>query len=356
MKFIKKFIEMYNINYTGGVINPNLLKIPVTQLKPKVENIHIINELYFYLISSDFERFKRTNSGGIGIKGLVLPAYDVQLLKTKAGSFNGVEIVVVTGDYMFRLSFTGRPILEMSGHAAFNKFIKVCKKFNVDLSKFEISTEEGKVQKSFIPKAKIEVTDYLEFDKTYENVHHIDYHNSYPAGLANHFPELSEPIHYMYEHRKRTPVYKTVLNASIGYMQSPYSGYKYAHLSRAAIQDNNDRIDMLSSMVENSTDAERHVLAYNTDGFWYNGSEFHGEGEGNDLGQWHNDHVNCTIRFKSKGAYEYIENGKYTPVLRGSCLLDKYKDRTEWEWGDIYDEDAQPVKFGFSIMKGVYYE
>ena len=58
-------------------------------------------------------------------------------------------------------------------------------------------------------------------------------------------------------------------------------------------------------------DSGRMVLAYNTDGIWYCGEIYHGEGEGNGLGQWSNDHTNCTIRFKSAGSYEYIENGKY---------------------------------------------
>ena len=80
----------------------------------------------------------------------------------------------------------------------------------------------------------------------------------------------------------------------------------------------------------------RIVISYNTDGVWYDGEIYHGEGEGPNLGQWSNDHVNCMFRAKSAGAYEFIEDGKYYPVVRGQTTLDAIKPRSSWEWGDIY--------------------
>ena len=53
------------------------------------------------------------------------------------------------------------------------------------------------------------------------------------------------------------------------------------------------------------------ILGHNTDGIWYQGPVYHGEGEGNDLGQWRNDYVDCRFRAKSSGAYEFIENGSF---------------------------------------------
>jgi hypothetical protein len=98
--------------------------------------------------------------------------------------------------------------------------------------------------------------------------------------------------------------------------------------------------------------AGRQILAYNTDGIWYAGEEYHGEGEGPELGQWGHDHRNCKIRFKSAGAYEFIEDGKYYPVIRGLTLLDKVKDRdTEWQWGDIFN--APEYGYYFDEDKGV---
>ena len=79
------------------------------------------------------------------------------------------------------------------------------------------------------------------------------------------------------------------------------------------------------------------MIARSTDCIWYEGEIYHGEGEGKALGEWSNDHTNCTFRAKSKGVYEYIENGKYTVVARGYYELDKIKPRDLWSWGDIYN-------------------
>jgi hypothetical protein len=80
----------------------------------------------------------------------------------------------------------------------------------------------------------------------------------------------------------------------------------------------------------------RKILGYNTDGIWYQGEIYHAFGEGSALGEWENDHCNCLFRSKSDGAYEFIEDGKYHPVVRGATRLDSIMDRENWKWGDIY--------------------
>lgn len=87
------------------------------------------------------------------------------------------------------------------------------------------------------------------------------------------------------------------------------------------------------------------VISYNTDGIWYQGAVYHGDGEGDDLGQWHNDHVNCRFRAKSAGSYEFIENGSYFPVVRGKTRLDDLIPRDKWQWGDIYQNEADLMTF-----------
>ena len=68
---------------------------------------------------------------------------------------------------------------------------------------------------------------------------------------------------------------------------------------------------------------EKHgflVIGYNTDGIFYShpdGLDYHDENEGDDMGQWSTDHHFEKIRFKSAGAYEYVENGEYHAVVRG---------------------------------------
>ena len=104
-------------------------------------------------------------------------------------------------------------------------------------------------------------------------------------------------------------------------------------------------IDIVKKLEESG----RTVLLLNTDGVWYNGPLYHGEGEGSGLGQWQNDHKNCQFRMASAGAYEFIEKGIYYPVIRGI----PNDTKTEWKWGDIYKEKAVPSIFSFTEEEGV---
>ena len=97
------------------------------------------------------------------------------------------------------------------------------------------------------------------------------------------------------------------------------------------------------------------MIRYKTDGFWCQGDVFHGEGEGHDLGEWENDHSDCKIRVNSDGVYEYEEAGVYHPVIRGRTWLDRYLDRSQWHWGDIYNPDAEHIiEWLFEEGIGVY--
>ena len=180
-------------------------------------------------------------------------------------------------------------------------------------------------------------------DKIFKNAHHIDFHSSFPSGLVNTHSEFKPVIEKLYNGRKRHPEYKYILNSTIGYMQSiPCCKAAWAQLSRDAINDNNKRIDELAEKLIKSG---RTILAFNTDGIWYTGDIYHDENEGNNICQWHNDHKDCIIRFKSAGAYEFIENDIYTPVIRGRTLLDNIKDRSQWTWGDIFNKETLIKKF-----------
>jgi hypothetical protein len=116
----------------------------------------------------------------------------------------------------------------------------------------------------------------------------------------------------------------------------------------------------MRELAEKMKKSGRRILAYNTDGIWYVGDVYHDEGEGKGLGQWENDHINCKIRFKSAGSYEYIENGKYTPVQRGLTKLDSIKPRDEWQWGDIFSDEGKEITYTFvneiGFIEGDNYE
>ena len=237
---------------------------------------------------------------------------------------------------------------KMSGREAFQKFKDVLKQFNINLETYAI--EDGKKVKEEIEKPLIMMANRGFKDAILENVNHIDFHNSYPGGLVNTHPEFAEPIIYCYNKRNEDPVYKAILNFSIGFMQSKWCNYQYAHLSRDAINDNNKRV---RKVAEDLVKAGRVIVAYNTDGIWYKGEVYHGELEGSEIGQWQNDHINCKFRMKSDGAYEYIENGLYHPVVRGYTKLDRIKARDCWVWGDIYQ--AELITF-YINKDGVQYK
>ena len=225
---------------------------------------------------------------------------------------------------------------ELTGSQAFKIFKEQCLKYGINLDDYIIYN--GKEVKLTIPSYLIKA-DPGSLDYVFEGANHIDFHSSFPAGLANTHPEFRPLLEELYNKRKENAVYKAILNLTIGYMQSiTCCDAKWAHLSKDAITDNNNRIKELTQKLLMNGNI---ILAYNTDGIWYTGNVYHGEGEGSTLGAWENDHINCKIRFKSAGAYEYIENGIYTPVVRGLTTFDIEKpDRETWEWGDIYKGSA----------------
>ena len=238
----------------------------------------------------------------------------------------------------------------ISGREALQRFKAQCAKYGINLDEYII--DNGPDVKKDIEKYMIgwgTLDDISGFNNVFEGVHHIDFHNSFPAGLVNTHPEFYDVVNELYMGRKTNPQNKEILNLTIGAFQSlGLNNACWAHLSRDAIADNNKRIrDLRDTLLA----AGRVPLAYNTDGIWYYGDIYHGEGEGPALGQWENDHINCRIRFKSVGCYEFEENGEYHPVVRGKCYYDRVKAREQWQWGDIFRDDAIPFGWYFDWDK-----
>ena len=321
------------------------------EIKQKVD---FYNELRCILRASDLNKLQRTASGAIskGPKYLDnLYAWDERL------SSVGYCITVCVAGFVYVLKFgnyKGKAKPEIYPNVAFNMFKDKCYEYGIDLDEYAITT--GAEVKASIPKPMIDMNVlHTESSKGLKNVHHIDFHNSYPAGLVNTHPEFKPVVEYFYEKRKEDAANKAVLNYTIGYMQSwePERGRfaMWAHLSKDAIEDNNRRIHDLTMRLIASG---RTVIGRNTDGIWYQGDIYHGDGEGPGLGQWENDHTNCTFRAKSKGAYEYIEDGQYRAVVRGQTGKDAIEpDRTKWAWGDIYKEKVN--YFTFTDKEGIKY-
>lgn len=299
------------------------------------------NRVYRILYDSKLNKIERTPRGAIAICRNNNYAYDV--LSNRCGC----RLTVVLNGYIFVWRI-GRERFNASGTMgwqAWRVFVPLCEKHNIKLD--ELSIDNGREVKETIEPPLIRM---LKCHTVLENVHHIDFHSSYASGLALTHPEFRPVIEELYAERKKKASYKDVLVCVIGYMQSVgRCSARWAHLAKDAIDNNNTRIRALTLQLQVSG---REIIGYNTDGIWYQGPVFHdlrGGGEGPGIGQWSNDHVNTTFRAKSDGAYEFIENGVYHPVVRGFTNLDVVKDRKYWQWGDIYNHEA-------SIMKWIYKE
>lgn len=321
------------IQWSPNIQKINKLHIRRIRCPGNDEGMNTFNLLYELLILKcpyELRKLTVTKSRGIKIKQFI--QYGYAWISTK----NGVEVIYLGFEGAVRFLFrpTDSQDDEVRGGEAFKEFCKICKKHKVDITKYFITN--GKEIKKQIPKPKIELIGKAH--KEYWNVHHLDLNSSYMSGIARKYPELYPVIEEIYSLRKINEVYKAILTHTYGYMQSEWCKdgeveYALAHLSLAAHLFNNKYIEELSKKLE---DNGCLILAYNTDGIWYQGEIYHDELEGPYLGQWKNDHINCHIRFKSKGTYEYEENGEYKPVARGIRELDYIKPRSQWVWGDIY--------------------
>lgn len=248
----------------------------------------------------------------------------------------------------------------LTGGQAYRILREEFKKDGIDLA--EYATDDGEEVKATIEKPLISTTTYVKCgeEHVYDHVHHLDLHSAYPSGLAFYHPELKGTVERIYNKRKDTQNggkrLKLALDASIGYFQSEYciiDHHKYALsvLARDAIQWCRDTILELTTLL---LEAGYVPLAYNTDGIWYrkrsggSSEPFHCKLEGSTLGTYANDHINCRIRWKSKGSYEYIEDGVYHPVQRGHTTLDSFKPRENWVWGDIFK--GQTLRYRFNTL------
>lgn len=353
--------ELKNYKHFDRALGVNYLNIPVNIFNPTMEGAEEFNKIYRFLQSDENKNMKpilRTKSGGIDIKKRSYFTNNVYAWDVRFSSAC-IELTILNNG-AWRFQFRHIPKKEVDekpiyGRKAFIRFKMLCRlELGIDLYDYALTKEEGLKIKKQIPRPKIEIEKGVVIgrNRTYFNVYHIDFHNSYPAGLANTYPEFRPLIERLYKERKDNPENKAILNYSIGFMQQNNNPL-WAHLAKSAITDNLNRLSELASRLKQSY----KVLAYNTDGIWYQDYQglgpFHGEGEGNGLGQWENDHQNCSIRFKSAGSYEYREGDVYTPVVRGSTRLDLIKPRAKWQWGDIFAYDANPIIFKFDINKGI---
>lgn len=360
MDVIQKFIlNIVGDNYTTEWEKLNYIKIPVTIVNASVGNEDEYNKLYQMLLKSKYKRIKRTESNGISINFNERldnwNKYDVRQL----GAVN--EITVCTLEMSARIQWRINNYKKKDGTEDFisatefyNKYwCRICKKYGINMADYYCTKEEGLEYKKQIHKPDIKIINPAAYyQQTILHAYHLDFHKFYPSGLINTHPEFKPVVEYFAEKAKEDDLYKIGIDSLIGLWQSKTFNYKLAKLSKDAINDAYSRFDKVLEALRE----EKRALATNTDGIWYHGPEYHGEFEGNGLTQWSTDHFDCKIRFKSKGSYEFIENGKYYPVVRGHTKLDKKLPRDQWEWGDIFYKDAEAQKWTFKEGVGIIWQ
>lgn len=351
---IKKFLNSRLPSVLQGVSLNQYAAKPLF-LEATEANEKVFNDIYLYLRKTDMNTLQRTKAGSIR-KGPRYRcndyAYDIRK------SSLGVQLTISLCGRLYVVkygNFKGSKSPEIYPNVAFDTFVSKCSEYGINMGDYVVLNGDE-------IKKEIEHPLIAMYQKSEEpteplkDVHHIDFHNSYPAGLANTHPEFRPVVEYFYEKRKENPVNKAVLNYTIGWMQSwePEKGRRalWASLSRDAIADNNARVLELTIRLMSEG---RTIIGHNTDGIWYQGEVYHGTGEGSKLGEWENDHTNCTFRARSDGAYEFIENGQYHAVIRGTTALDAIEpDRTKWTWGSLYNNPTKAFKF--DIERGIYHE
>ena len=267
-----------------------------------------------------------------------------------------LELVIVDFPRCIRFQFRSespKKGLDISGRKAFSVFKKICRRFGVDLEDYAI--EDGEEIKKQIPAPLIGVIK-AKLGVLYEGCHHIDFHSAYMGALAETGDPFRMIVDYIYnkrekeENEEKKNEWKAVLTNTFGYMQSKIAGYRWAHFSLEMIKRTREKLLDLSERLRESG---RIPLFFNTDGIWYAGEIYHGEGEGKKAGEWENNHENAKIYFKSPGCYAFEENGVFKPVCKGRYKFDSIKPRDKWTWEDFFKLDEyNTIEFAFVPGKG----
>lgn len=357
----------------------NMLNVPINWIEATDAGADEFNKIYYWILDNKVPKYVKTKSGGICKKPSVFrrPCYNINITKSS------IEIVYIDYfAYRFRFRSGYKESEEdtwgVSGSRGFEIFKRMVKNYGGNMA--DLAIDNGKEVKATMPAPMIYCKEEY-IGQTLENVYHADINSAYMAGIKEYastmrykdlehhdtWEAICKTIDELYTNRKSSDYskkhYKAVLNVSYGFMQSQWCrlkghGYALAHLSKIAMES------CINKLLDFTSKQERFggtVIGYNTDGVFFIPSAYdtailpsklaHPDTR---LGEFKIDTFCKKIRFKSHGAYEYIDqNDDYKPVVRGRTRLDYIKPRSEWEWGDIYQQDAQIVRFKFMEGLGV---
>jgi hypothetical protein len=333
----------------------NYIKIPINRVEIEEYN----NLVEWCRSQKDLkEGIKRTHSGGICTREDYMNRWSSTPRTTRSGYCLGAELLIIycrVSEYSLE-TFCGRFQIgtfrgaqdsekHLFGRQAYFKFKEMLEKKGLNIEdKMLPSRSDGLEWKKKIENPLIQFGYNAKVDTVYDHVYHIDRNSSFAAGCIEIVPEWKEVIQKLYDERKTKMVNKDILNMSIGFFQSAFVDFRLSHISEHCIRRNNEEVAKKAiELIKNDC----QILLFNTDGIWFTKPEGLEIPSSHELGGFKIDHKDCRFRMKSVGCYEFIENGKYYPVVRGQTEMDKIKNRTEWEWGDIYAQGARIIAYEF---------
>ncbi len=340
-------------------LKPNKNKIPINHFT--FEDLDEFNSIYKYA-RDHYKLVKHTQSQGISTK--INERLHERYFVVKGNQRFELVIICNSGCYRFLLQNKKKEDNEISGQEACKQIYKFADKYNIDFNRYSNDSDTGKDIKTEIESPHIQVLQKLMLDKVIHHVYHIDFKSSYASRICEAHPELKDMYTEIYSKRKENDgYYKHILTNSIGCWQSPYCvdyttryksvPFQFANLAKTAINGTRAKIE---EKIKQLKKKGMVPLLTNTDGIWYYSDHgaYHDSEEGNQLGNWENDHNDCDFLMVSVGAYQYLENGKCKSVVRGLCNLDLIeKDRSKWQFGDLLNL-KNLFTFKFSEEVGVY--
>lgn len=334
-------MNLTNYAHKPYMLKPNKTQIPINEFQ--FENVKEFNEIYMYAYNH-FIQVKPTASQGISYKKK--ERFSERYFVIKGNQYFELVIICYQGCYRFRIKPRPSKDNDVSGRKACRTIYEFADKYGINFNKYATSKEEGLAVKATIEKPHIQVMNSVYLGKHLSHVYHMDFRSSYASRISEAFPELRKMYEEIYSRRKENNgYYKHVLSNSIGCWQSPHcvdyysrsksKPFQFAKLSKVA---NNGTRAKIEEKLKKLTENGYEPILTNTDGIWYysNKGPYHDEEEGNALGCWENDHLDCEFIMINAGAYQYEENGVCKSVVRGLCSLDAQEpDRDKWQFGDI---------------------
>lgn len=326
-------------------LKPNRISIPKNAV-----SVEKFNSILLFC-QQNMKEYVTTPSGGISInsknKHKIFESYHYE----HGNSWGDITILSALGNVRIThtacdVSSTDKKAQKMTGSGAFAIFKRLCKDYNIDLDDYakDNTAEDAR----FKPPLRAVIKDKY-YDKWIHNCYHIDFNSSFMSQLAKNYPEFDPVIRHLYDKRKENEVYKSILNNTYGYMMSKWCKYKYAHLSKLMVTENNKALE---NIMQNLLEKGYRPIMFNSDGIWYedtfNQGAYHDENEGKDLGQWKTDYSKCDLLIQGPNNYAIVKDGVTEIKKSGETNLDKYIPRKYWKPCMIYLKIAQPTIYKYT--------